>query len=235
MLVNMRWRALSFDLDDTLWPIMPTMERAELRLDAWLARHCPDAHAQWPQLRVRELRDAVWHAHPHLQHDFTATRMIALRQILNPHGYGEAAVEAAFAEFFAARNDVQLFPEVRTALEAMSTRFRLIAISNGNANLQLIGLGDLFEFSLHAREHGAAKPSRCIFDEAARRLGLPNAQILHVGDHPEHDVAAALSAGMGAIWLDRGLTPTTEPVHAPRVEDLQQLLNWLDSSSSSAV
>lgn len=233
MLANMRWRALSFDLDDTLWPIMPTMERAELRLDEWLARHCPRAHAQWPAPQLRELRDATWLAHPHLQHDFTATRMICLRQVLQPHGYDESMVEAAFAEFYAARNEVQLFPEVRGALEQLSRRFRLIAISNGNADLKRIGLDDLFEFSVHAREHGAAKPSRCIFDAAAHKLGLPNAQVLHVGDHPEHDVAAALAAGMGAVWLDRGLTAAAEPVAAPRVEDLQQLLHWLDQPVSA--
>lgn len=226
----MRWRALSFDLDDTLWPIMPTMERAEQRLDEWLARHCPAAHAQWPLTRLRELRDAVWHAHPQLQHDFTATRMICLRQVLNPHGLGEAMVEAAFAEFYAARNEVELFPEVRDALHVLSGHFRLIAISNGNADLRRIGLDGLFEFSLHAREHGAAKPSRYIFDAAALRLGLPHAEVLHIGDHPEHDVAAALAAGMGAVWLDRGLTPAAEPVTAPRVENLQELLLLLGLS-----
>lgn len=223
----MRWRALSFDLDDTLWPIAPTMERAELRLDRWLAEHCPRAHAHWPVGKLRELRDAVWHAHPQLQHDYTATRMICLRQALFPHGYGEDAVEAAFADFYAARNEVQLFPEVRGALQALRCEFRLIAISNGNADLRRIGLDDVFEFSVHAREHGAAKPERSIFDAAARQLGLPNSDILHVGDHPEHDVAAALAADMGAVWLDRGITAAAEPVPAPRVEDLDQLLHWL--------
>ena len=31
-------RALSLDLDDTLWPIAPAIARTEARLHAWLAR-----------------------------------------------------------------------------------------------------------------------------------------------------------------------------------------------------
>ena len=37
----MRVRAITLDLDDTLWPIEPVMLRAEQRLDAWLRTHCP--------------------------------------------------------------------------------------------------------------------------------------------------------------------------------------------------
>jgi FMN hydrolase / 5-amino-6-(5-phospho-D-ribitylamino)uracil phosphatase len=228
MLGDMRWRALSFDLDDTLWPIAPVMERAEQRLDAWLATHCPRAHQHWPADALRALRDQVYHAHPELHHDFTATRLLCLRAALEPHGYGEDAVQAAYWAFYAARNEVALFPEVTAALERLAARYRLIAISNGNADLERIGLAAHFEFSLHAREHGAAKPSRCIFDAAARRLQLPAEQILHVGDHPEHDVAAAKAAGMGAVWMDRGLGPAAEPIAAPRVENLDQLCAWLD-------
>lgn len=225
----MRWTALSFDLDDTLWPIAPVMGRAELVLDAWLARHCPDAHAAWPIEKMRGLRDQVWLEHPELQHDFTSTRIISLRRALAPHGYGEQQVEAAFEAFFTARNQVELFPDVRPALERLAERHILIAISNGNADLQRIGLGDLFRFSVHAREHGKAKPSPCIFEAASARLGVAPAEVLHIGDHPEQDVQAALDAGMAAVWLDRGLTAwPQDPVRtAPRLRDLHELEAWI--------
>lgn len=225
----MRWTALSFDLDDTLWPIAPVMGRAEQALDAWLSLHCPDAHAVWPIERMRGLRDQVWMEHPDLQHDFTSTRIISLRRALTPHGYGEQHVEGAFEAFFAARNQVELFPEVRGVLERLAQSHTLIAISNGNADLRRIGLADLFRFSVHAREHGKAKPSRCIFDSASTRLGVPAAQILHIGDHPEQDVQAALDAGMAAVWLDRGLSewPGAPVVAAPRLRDLNELELWI--------
>ena len=36
-----RIRAITLDLDDTLWPIWPTITRAENVLQAWLADHAP--------------------------------------------------------------------------------------------------------------------------------------------------------------------------------------------------
>lgn len=225
----MRWTALSFDLDDTLWPIAPVMGRAEQALDAWMKLHCPEAHVAWPIERMRGLRDQVWMEHPDLQHDFTSTRIISLRRALLPLGYGEQHVEGAFEAFFAARNQVELFPEVRGALERLAQRHVLIAISNGNADLKRIGLADLFRFSVHAREHGKAKPSRCIFDAASTRLGVAAAEVLHIGDHPEQDVQAALDAGMAAVWLDRGLSvwPEVPVVAAPRMRDLNELEQWI--------
>jgi putative hydrolase of the HAD superfamily len=36
-----RIRAITLDLDDTLWPIGPTIRRAEAVLQAWLQEHAP--------------------------------------------------------------------------------------------------------------------------------------------------------------------------------------------------
>jgi putative hydrolase of the HAD superfamily len=50
-------------------------------------------------------------------------------------------------------------------------------------------------------EVGFAKPSREMFDHAALALGLPPAQLLHVGDSASADAAGALSAGWNAALL----------------------------------
>ena len=50
----------------------------------------------------------------------------------------------------------------------------------------------------------AVKPDPAIFQEAARRTGVPPSEILHVGDRWELDVVGALGAGFGAM-LYRGL------------------------------
>ena len=34
-------KAITLDLDDTLWPIWPTIERAEKALHDWLSEHAP--------------------------------------------------------------------------------------------------------------------------------------------------------------------------------------------------
>lgn len=203
--------ALTLDLDDTLWPIAPVMERAERALDDWLRAHCPEVAAAFPIERMRALREAVWERHPELAHDYTATRMIALRDAMTPFGHGEVEVRRAFDVFYAARNQVELYPEARAALERLAARFPLVSISNGNASLERIGLQHYFVATINAREHGVAKPSASIFHAACAKLRARPEQVLHVGDHPEHDVLGALDAGLGAAWINRDGAPWPYP------------------------
>lgn len=202
-------QAITLDLDDTLWPIAPAIVRAEQRLHAWLHEHAPAVAQTHPPSAMRALRDAVQAEHPELGHDLTQLRKLSLRRAFAPHGLGEAAVESAFEVFFAARHEVEFYPDVLPALQRLARRFRLVALSNGNAEVRRLGLGHLFEFSLNAREHGRAKPDPSIFLAACTRLALRPDQVLHVGDHPVQDVAGARGAGLHAVWLarDQGAWP----------------------------
>jgi putative hydrolase of the HAD superfamily len=98
---------------------------------------------------------------------------------------------------------VVFFEEVMPVLERLATRFTLGALSNGNANIDSVGLGDLFDFAFNAVAVGAAKPAPDMFVEACRYLGLAPAQIVHVGDDPEHDVLGAARVGLRTVWVNR--------------------------------
>lgn len=199
----MKLTAITLDLDDTLWPIAPVMERADLALQAWLQQYCPEVAQALPIVAMRQLRDRVFAAHPELGHDFTALRMICLREALAPHGYGEREAEQAFEAFYAARNRVELYPEVGDALERLARRAPLVSLSNGNACLDRVGLAHLFHAQITARSFGAAKPDPAIFHAACALAGSTPGETLHVGDHPEQDVLGALGAGLHAAWIDR--------------------------------
>ena len=195
-------RAISLDLDDTLWPIAPTMRRAELRLHDWFEQHHPDVAKAFPVPVMRELRERIWAEHPHLQHDFTETRLISLRRAMLPLGANEADVQAAFSIFFAARNQVELFAGVTDALAKLSALVPIISLSNGNADLRRIGISQHFIGSVSAREFGRAKPDPAIFAAAAQALNVPIEQVLHIGDHHEQDMFGALRAGMIGAWIN---------------------------------
>lgn len=197
--------AITLDLDDTLWPIAPAIAAADHALLAWLARHCPAAAAEWPLARMHALRDEIWLDQPELGHDFTRLRQIAIERMLAPHGLGAEAVDDAFEAFYAARNQVELYPDALTALERLARHFPLLALSNGNACLRRIGIDHLFAGAVHAREVGAAKPQRAIFHHACSHVGVDPERVLHVGDHPLQDIQGALDAGLQAAWIDRGL------------------------------
>ena len=223
-------RAISLDLDDTLWPIEPVILRAEQRLDAWLKQHCPLAAAQFPIPAMRALRERISAEHPHLSHDFSAQRLLSLRAALAPHGYGDPHVDDAFAEYFAARNEVECYPDAIPALERLAARFPLVSISNGNADLERIGLARFFTHSISARGAGVAKPGIEIFHAACALLGLAPDQVLHVGDDPLLDIAGARAAGMRSAWLNRtrAVWPDAPPADIT-VQTLHELADAFDA------
>lgn len=222
------YTALTLDLDDTLWPIAPVMEAAEQALDDHLHALDPALAEAWPIPRIRELRDRVWRERTDLAHDYTTQRIVTLRQILLPAGHDEAAVQRAFEVFYAARNAVTLYPDAREALDRLAARYPLVAISNGNACLSRTGIAPFFVGSWSARDHGRAKPSPCIFHTAAERFRLSPAHTLHIGDDLEHDVAGALSAGLGAAWINRRAAPAPpEPTPTLTVTTLAELADRL--------
>ena len=227
--------AITLDLDDTLWPIAPAIERAEAALDAWLLAHAPRAAARWPIAERRALRDEVDAEHPHLAHDFTAQRLITLERMLRAADEDVELVESAFEAYFAARCEVEHYGDSVDALERMAARVPLAAVSNGNACLRRIGLMHLFRFQLGAREHGAAKPARSIFHAACAQLRCHPSQVLHVGDDVLLDVVGAADAGLRTCWINR---PDADGVVRPwphrdvqpdlQFASLADLADWLD-------
>ncbi|MCX7815441.1 MAG: HAD-IA family hydrolase [Tepidimonas ignava] len=197
-------RAICLDLDDTLWPMRPTIERAEAALMAWLSEHAP-ATAAWLREpgRARAVRLAVQRDHPDRHHDLTFLRREAIRVALRQAGDAPALAEPAFEVFFAERQRVELYPDVRPALQRLAARYPLVAVSNGNADIHRVGLGDYFVGHVGAREVGVAKPHPGIYHQAVARARAQAHEVMHVGDDPVLDVVAARRAGLGAAWLNR--------------------------------
>lgn len=217
-------RAITIDLDDTLWAIGPVIARAERRLQEWLAANYPRVPQRLSPDDVVALRDEVIAGHEDLSHDLTFLRREVLRRM------GQAAgcsidVDAAYEVFYEARNEVDLFPDVRPALEALTKRFTVVAVTNGNADLKKIGIDEFFDGIVSARSAGAAKPAQRIFAAAVTAGGGRACETLHVGDHPRLDVDAARAAGLRAVWINRTKLAWPQGLGEPdgEVRDLQQL------------
>lgn len=217
MLDISRIRAISLDLDDTLWPIWPTIARAEERLQHWLAQHAPPTATLFadPDLRLG-LRETALARLPHQAHDLSAIRQEMIRLGLEHGGCDPGLAPDAFAVFFAARMEVDLFDDALPALAWLSQRYPVVALTNGNADVHRVGIGHFFSASISAREVGVGKPDAQIFLAAAQALKLPPEQILHVGDDAELDVVGAQGVGMQTVWINRGDAPWAQhpPPHA---------------------
>jgi putative hydrolase of the HAD superfamily len=211
-------RTITLDLDDTLWEIHPVIRRAEERLYAWLGENYPRITEQFEPADLREVRARVVLEHADRAHDLTFLRHTVLMEIASAAGYREFLVDEAFAVFDAVRNDVEMFPEARPALLVLKERFTLIALTNGNADLEKIGISDLFDGHVNAAMAGAAKPERPIFDAAVEAGGVGAEQTLHVGDHPYYDVHGARAAGLRTVWVNRAGDEWPEEYAPPDVE-----------------
>jgi putative hydrolase of the HAD superfamily len=204
MLSLSKIKAITLDLDDTLWPIEPTIARAEQALADWLAHHAPATYGLLrDSARRGELRKAVNQAYPDIAHDFSALRRLYLQGALAEAGEDTALADPAFEVFFDERQRVTFYPDTLGALAALAARFPVLAVSNGNADVQRVGLGAYFVGSVSAQSCGVAKPHIDIFHAAARRLECAPEEVLHVGDDAHLDVVGALDAGMQAAWLNR--------------------------------
>ncbi len=124
---------------------------------------------------------------------------------------------------------------VETLKELKRRGYLLGAVTNGVSSLQNIkldtaGIRDLFDVVVVSGDIGVYKPDRRIFDEAARRLGLENRQVLFVGDHPVNDIDGALGAGMYAIRMNygdfkgKGLGKAT----VAEIEHIDEVLEYLE-------
>ena len=205
-----RVAAISFDLDDTLWPTMPPLIAAGAVRDASLRDKLPSAHAAGalsPQaLRAKSVE--VSQREPLLAHDFTALQRVALASIAAEHGDDVAAVDAVLDAFLQARSDTysHWYDDAASTLRNLRSGLGLVvgSITNGNCDVRRHeSLSEHFDFAVTAADAGAAKPHVAPFLFAAAAAGCRPSELIHVGDDKSTDLEGALAAGCRAILVAR--------------------------------
>jgi putative hydrolase of the HAD superfamily len=196
-------QAITLDLDDTLWPVGPTIQHAEKTLHDWLLAHAPQTAVYCQPSEVKhQVRAHVQAQHADRLHDLSFLRQEAIRESLRRAGDDPRLAEDAFAVFFQARQQVTFFDGVHEALARLAARYPLVAVSNGNADVFRTAAGVHFHASVSARDTGVAKPDPLIFHAAAQRLSIAPDAVLHVGDDALADAVGALRSGMQAVWVN---------------------------------
>ena len=204
-------KVISFDLDDTLWPLADTIATAEKHFFQFLSQRCPKLLAYGNDKLLQHRRE-FFHNNPHLHHQISQLRIAATAALLSQLGYREADLisEQAFEIFIRQRNAVTPYAATIDVLSTLKKHFRLIAITNGNANLAHSGIGEYFDFCLSAEQLNASKPMAKPFQVALDKTGVAPDQIIHVGDHIDHDIGGAIAQGWYTVWLDHGQTQPSD-------------------------
>jgi len=230
-------KLITLDLDNTLWNVTPTLIRAEKSLASWINDNVPEAKLFYQKENLMSLRQQFNKQHPDKKYFPTIMRKTLLKQCFLQSGLSnnkaEEAMEVAFSIFIKERNNVDFFPETLNILKTLSKQYPIIALTNGNADLSLIGINEYFTAHFSAESTGRAKPDTRMFTEALAATENKPAYTLHIGDHPTEDILAASSLGINTIWfnqnknMDSSLCNPTVEIHAlsdllPEVEKIHQ-------------
>lgn len=204
-LVEQGISAITFDLDDTLWPCDTVIAHAEQVYFDWFDTHYPVVTQQEDSTSLREKRRALLQEHPELVNDVTEWRLLGTRRLLAEYGVSESAAEHAMEAFLHARQAVEFYDDVMDGLQDLSLHFRLGALTNGNADLERIGASHLFDSVQYATLELPAKPAPDMFLKAFDELGVAPEAVLHVGDNPVTDIGGARQLGCKTAWINRGI------------------------------
>ena len=124
--------------------------------------------------------------------------------------------------------DVELYPDVLPALDALGRGYALGLLSNGNGYPDRCGLQNRFAFVVFSQEVGVEKPAAAMFEEACRRAGCAPQELMHVGDSLESDVQGAQRIGALAVWLNRArvskMAETTPDFEIHSLSELDSIL-----------
>jgi putative hydrolase of the HAD superfamily len=101
---------------------------------------------------------------------------------------------------------LQLYPEVKTALDELAQRFKLAALSDAQSawalpEMRAVGIEGYFQPIIVSGDSGFRKPDKRIFEAALNGLDLPPENVLFVGNDMYRDIYGAKQFGMKTVFF----------------------------------
>ena len=215
-------KLITFDLDDTLWDNGPVIRRAVQEGYEWLFNRCPELLKHHDAASLDAMKNTLREEDPALAHRVSEVRITGMQRALEGVGYqhdeARQIAEQAFGVFHHWRHQVDLFDGVEEVLRNLSSHYSLAVITNGNADVNQLGLGQYFQFTVSAEDLNRSKPDPEVFMRALALAGVTSREVIHVGDNLITDVQGAAEVGMKTIWFNpEGLDSESAPVQPDEV------------------
>lgn len=226
-------KAITFDLDDTLYENTSVIRKADASLIDFMGTRFSET-LTLKQNYWRNLQKELLLTSPVLKNDMSKLRFETLVVGFNNLGYSQQksqdAAQQCFTHFYAQRSNFSVRDEVHLVLKALSKKVPLVAITNGNVNVNSIGIDQYFSVCFNASVDLLMKPHKAMFDAAQNYLSLPADNILHVGDNLHKDVYGAVKAGYQSAWYadDRAMLLNQENTYILPHVQLHKLESLLE-------
>ncbi len=223
-------RAISFDGDMTLWDFEKVMRHSLSVALSELRRRAPGRHsADLTIEKMIEIRNSVAAKLKGTTANLEEIRFHAFKQTTASVGCADDGLAGDLNALYLKHRfeDIELYPDVITALDSLRSDFSLGLLSNGNGYPERCGLPDRFSFVVLSQDIGVEKPDKAIFIAACERAECAPSELMHVGDSLESDVAGANGVGAVSVWLNRnakknesGIVPDHEVKSLTELADL---------------
>lgn len=222
------FRAIIFDLDDTLYPERAYVFSGFQAVAAWAEEHLGIPTAQGMAELWQLFNNGV--------------RGDTFNRWLESHGFRPDAWVPRMVQIYREHIPrIEPYPEVPRLLQRLRLRYHLGLITDGYAQVQkrkleALGLMSYFDVIVFSDELGrdAWKPNSKVFKVALEMLGITGPEAVYVADNPMKDFIGARRVG---IWTVRVRHPDglyshlapPSPEHAPDFEietldDLEMVL-----------
>lgn len=202
----MKYKLITFDLDDTFWDIAPVIIKAEKDTRAWLQKTVGEI--EWGSMSdFMGIREDLIKVMPSLEWDIGLLRKEIYKQKLKNIVPNESErnelINTAYSMFLEKRHEVIFYDGVYDAIEKLSKKYYLGILTNGNADIFKYDIGRFFDFSISSFDVQDNKPNKPHFESAKNKYeNISYEEIIHIGDHQINDVYGAYHLGMKAIWFN---------------------------------
>ncbi|MCP4989715.1 MAG: HAD-IA family hydrolase [Colwellia sp.] len=244
-------KAISFDLDDTLYNNRPVMQAIEEKMVTYFvekfATLLPEVLAEpkkvfnrnfWAPYRQQAIKSNSELSHDVVRIRYETYRLGFLANNLSEEKSAQEA-QAGLDYFISLRSDFTVPEASHELLETLSKEFPLVAISNGNVNTKTLGIAHYFQYIYHAgfqvSENSKEseyllrkKPATDMFILVCQQLNIQSKELLHVGDCGYTDIHGALNAGCQSAWLPHyGVGKELNQLPHIELDSVSQLLGLL--------
>lgn len=232
----MKYRAIFFDLDRTLWDL--ERNNAETLYDLYHYFRLPEQGIRDPLLFMEiynRVNQVVWDLYKEEKIDKDTLRWKRFYDTFIVFGLDDLDLARRFSSHFLSISPLKtnLIPYALELLEYLKNNYDLYVITNGfeetqTSKLAHCGLMSYFKNVFISERIGYKKPDIRLFRHALKEAGVEPSQALMVGDEYDSDIKGGIDAGMDQAYFVTGVGGNYRNVQATYIihsmKELQDIL-----------
>lgn len=226
------WKAVIFDIDDTLYSYRAANERV-LPLTAEYARRTLGVEPErflslYEQCMAEQLRS---HSAVAGCHSRAIRFQMVLERLHAPLFHAAVLNDLYWNRFLEEIEPFPLVPELLRSLRELGVRTGVGSDMTTDwqlKKLHRLGLLDSLDFVVTSEEAGVEKPDAGLFRLCAHKAQCRAEECLFIGDNLRKDVRGALAAGMDALWLQRDAAAAEAESDVKSIQGYLELIDHIN-------